>query len=277
VLALLSGSILVIGLSCNKGEIPTDSLITVDGGTFTARKTLVTISGFKIDKWEVTYELWTAVRNWGERHGYEVLVKGQGGQPPVYPNTPVTQVSWYDAVKWCNARSERDGLIPVYYTDSTLGSVYKTGEIDIESGAVKWSASGYRLPTEADWEYAARGGSRSKGYKYSGSNTLDSVAWYNVTSRGEIQPVGKKGANELGIYDMSGNAFEWCWDWMDDAYPSGGTRNPKGRLTAWRAHPLRLVRGGCFQGNEVNCQISNRVSFSPADRKDILGFRCIRN
>ena len=122
-------------------------------------------------------------------------------------NRPVILLNWYDAVKYCNWLSEQEGFTPVY---------------EINGTNVSWnqSARGYRLPTEAEWEYAARGGSQSQGYKYAGSNDVDEVAWYWINAEYTSHPVKGKKANELGLYDMSGNVLEWCWDWYG-GYSSG--------------------------------------------------------
>jgi formylglycine-generating enzyme required for sulfatase activity len=249
-----------------------DSLmVPVEGGTFTAGVTLVTISSFNIDKYEVTYELWTAVRTWALTHGYIDLVAGQNGYSPSGANNPVTQVNWYDIVKWCNARSEKEGLTPVYYTDNTQATVYRTGDLNINLDAVKWNVNGYRLPTECEWEFAARGGTSSQGYTYSGSNTVGDVAWYDANSGYRTHTVGTKTANELGIYDMSGNIWEWCWDWYGSAYPSGGTSDPKGPSTT---QSYRLLRGGSI--NVVSCQVDYRGYPNPLNRSSDAGFRCVQ-
>ncbi len=259
----------------------TDSLLVpVAGGTFTAGTTPVTISSFKMDKYEVTYELWTEVRTWALTYGYTDMVSGLSGSSPEGTNNPVTMVNWYDVVKWCNARSEKDGLIPVYYTRSAQDTVYRTGELNINVDAVKWTANGYRLPTEAEWEFAAKGGTQAHvpPFTYSGSNTLDSVAWYSSNSGNKKHTVGTKKANELGIYDMSGNVWEWCWDWYGSAYPSGGTADPKGPSATQNS---RLIRGGSFHYLDYvgdYCWVdyrSDRGSY-PGYRGSAYGFRCVQ-
>jgi formylglycine-generating enzyme required for sulfatase activity len=229
----------------------------------------------------VTYELWTEVRDWSLAHGYTDLPAGQNGCSPalldnVGSNNPVTMVNWFDVVKWCNARSEKDGLTPVYYTDSTQSSIYRTGQIDINIDAVKWTANGYRLPTECEWEYAARGGNQTHDYMYSGSyDDLDEVAWYKNNSGDSTHPVGQKKANELGIYDMSGNVDEWCWDWYGYAYPSGVTTDLKGPTTT---KSMRVARGGSMGdlGYDSPCRVDCRGAY-PIDRYCFVGFRCVRD
>jgi formylglycine-generating enzyme len=264
----------ITGSSLNLGNlVVVQGMVAVAGGTFTAGSTLVTISSFSIDKYEITYELWTDVRNWGLIHGYTDLPIGRNGYNPVGTNNPVTEVNWYDIVKWCNARSEKDGLTPVYYTNSTQTTVYRTGETAINSDAAKWSANGYRLPTEAEWEFAARGGTQNHSYTYSGSNTVGDVAWYSANSGTTAHPVGQKTANELGIFDMSGNVWEWCWDWYGSEYPSGGTADPKGPSTT---QSYRLLLGGSFVDLEYYCRVGYRLRFNPLDRSGSDGFRCVQ-
>jgi formylglycine-generating enzyme required for sulfatase activity len=138
---------------------------------------------------------------------------------------PVFGIDWYGAVEYCNWLSERAGLTPCY---SGKGKFTKCD----------FSANGYRLPTEAEWEFAARGGNLSKGYLYAGGDDPDLVAWYESNSDGNIHPVGEKLPNELGIYDMSGNRWEWCWDWYEESYyaespeidPAGPTTVPSGMM-----------------------------------------------
>jgi formylglycine-generating enzyme required for sulfatase activity len=234
----------------------------------------VTLSSFSIDKYEVTYEKWTEVYNWGLTHGYTDLPVGENGYYQSGTNNPITMVNWYDILKWCNARSEKDGLTPVYYTDNTQASVYRTGQLSLASDAVKWTANGYRLPTEAEWEFAARGGKQTHGYTYSGSNTIDNVAWYYSNSGSTTHTIGTKSANELGIYDMSGNVFEWCWD-LYGTYPSDAETDPKG---ATRSGTImsRVMRGGWFlDSNGDLCRVAGRVGNYPGNRSS-AGFRCVQ-
>lgn len=166
-------------------------------------------------------------------------------------NLPVETVSWFDAIEFCNRLSEKEGLKPVYRTYG--------GRILINKDSM-----GYRLPTEAQWEYAARGGNRSKGYKYSGSNKVEDVAWFDNNSGRKTHDIGIKGANELGIYDMSGNVWEWCWDWY-------------GRYNSDISSGYSKVgRGGSWSHYYNGPRVSYRTSYSPDIKDYSVGFRIVK-
>ncbi len=164
-----------------------------------------------------------------------------GGNPSYFKgsNLPVEQVSWDDCQTFIRKLNSLTG-------------------------------ANFRLPTEAEWEYAARGGSKSKGYKYSGSNNINDVAWYTGNSGSNTHAVGTKSPNELGIYDMSGNVWEWCQDWYG-SYSSGSQTNPTGPSSASN----RVTRGGSWCYDAQDCRVSNRSSLTPDSRYSFLGFRVV--
>lgn len=175
-------------------------------------------------------------------------------------NCPLIEVTWYGAVEYCNWLSDQAGLTKVY-------TIY-IGAVDCD-----WDANGYRLPTEAEWEYAARGGNKSRGYRYSGSNTIDEVAWHDGNSGDETHPVGQKRPNELGIHDMSGNVWEWCWDWYDsDYYSESPTNNPTGPSSG----SYRVLRGGGWHSNAGYCRAATRSHINPTIGSTYSGFRFLR-
>lgn len=220
-------------------------MVLVEGGTFTTEtKEIVTVSSFYMAKFEVFQKIYKEVMGYNPSE-----FKGD--------NLPVEKVTWYDAIEFCNAMSQREGLTPVY-------------TISVDNIQADWSANGYRLPTEAEWEYAARGGKGSKGYKYSGSNEVDEVGWYKSNSGKKTNPVGRKIANELGIYDMSGNVWEWCWDSRRTI--SESKTDPRGA----DSERFRMRRGGSWTSDAVFIRPANRNSFSPSSSSSTLGFRVVR-
>jgi formylglycine-generating enzyme required for sulfatase activity len=172
---------------------------------------------------------------------------------------PVQTVSWYDAVEYANKLSERDGLRPCYSVNGT----------DV---ACDWSAEGWRLPSEAEWEYAARGGSLSKGFAYSGSDDAHAVGWVLTNAWGLTHPVAKKAPNELGLYDMTGNVWEWVWD-ARLPYGAEPQLDPRNPITgsSW------VDRGGGWSGGADKARTTARGMDTRAHRDGDLGIRLVRS
>jgi sulfatase modifying factor 1 len=245
--------------SVAKIKPPPATMVDVEGGTQTSWMSELngtTVESFRIGIYTVTWGEWERVRNWALSNGFKMNSGSSGG-----PMHPVVEISWYNALKWCNAKSLMEGLEPTYYLDGERGCFAKGQLGSRVPESLLWlrAANGYRLPTDAEWEWAARGAIKSKRYCYSGSNEINKVAWWYGDKTDSIgcHPVGDKKPNELGIYDMSGNAMEFCWD----------TTNFSPR-----------VRGGSWKDYSYDCRLSDRsVSADPNYCSDEIGFRLVRN
>jgi len=264
--------LLLVG-SCYKYDNPFDpdgepvapGMIAVQGGTFNNGTSDVTISSFYIDKYELT------------QAGYQAVM----GTNPSYftgvTNGPVEQVSWFNAIEYCNRRSLQEGLNPCY-SYGTFGSNpdnwpggWNTSNTNHTNVSCNWSANGYRLPTEMEWMFAARGGNQTHNYTYSGSNNLNEVGWYGENSGSTTHPVGTKQPNELGLYDMSGNVWEWVWD-IYGSYPSGAQTDPHGATSGSN----RVGRGGSWGNDAAYCTVSSRYNLNATSGYNFMGFRCVR-
>jgi len=264
---------------------------TLDGES-DAIPTNVTVSAFYLDVNLVSYRQWQSVYSWATNHGYLFDYPGSGKAA----DQPVQTVDWWDAVKWCNARSQQAGFTPVYYTDAGLSQVYSNGQA---TPFVNWSTNGFRLPTEAEWEKAARGG--LSGQRFPWGNVIsevlanyqaNSIFPYDLGPSGynsigtlggaspATSPVGSFPPNGYGLYDMAGNVLEWCWDWYDSSpastgSPYAGGTDPRGPASS--PSGKRVLRGGAWIYFAVNARCANRGNNNyPSPPFNFVGFRCAR-
>jgi formylglycine-generating enzyme required for sulfatase activity len=279
----------------------TQEMVAIQGGTFTMGCTLaqktgcatgggsccpdelpnrqVTISDYTIGKYEVTQGEWKAL-----------FGSNPSGFPVCGDNCPVEKVSWLDALVYCNRLSESKGYVPCYYTDAAYTQIYgksgSTWDLPNQKTVTYWrqDANGFRLPTEAEWEYAARGGYKSSNKEFAGSNMIDDVAWYGVNSGNTTHLKGTKNANELDVFDLSGNVWEWCFDtYAGGVYPNandccnptvphGGTTN-----ISMGGNSKRVERGGSWYDSIYAGRVSIRFYTNPTNRENFLGFRLCRS
>lgn len=246
-------------------QVNEDDYVLVEGGTFNMGYTFgdeeedkkptdnVTLDSFYMSKYEVTQKEYTELMDYNPS-------KFSGD------NLPVEQITWYNAVMCANKLSEKRKLKPYY----NISSITKDGNAIINAQVTIVGGKGYRLPTESEWEYAAKGGKLSKNYMYSGSNNVDEVAWYASNSNKKTQMVGEKKANELGIYDMSGNVWEWCWN---GPYRSSYKTN----TTEDYGSAIRVSRGGGWGVDESFLPVTF-IYYSRSDNYGSLkGFRLVRS
>ena len=230
-------------------------MILAQGGTFKIGKWTfdqqVTLRDFLISKYALTFD------------EYDAFCKATGRQLPEDEGwgrgrRPVINLSWLDAISYCNWLSQLEGFQLVY-------------QIKANQVRARWEKNGYRLPTEIEWEYAARGGQKSQSFKFGGSNNVDEVAWYDKNSGGKTQPVGQKKPNELGFYDMCGNVWEWCWD----EYNNSIATEPNS--TQWSTvEEIRVIRGGAWSNNMFYVEACQRGNISSAKKCNYAGFRLTR-
>ena len=233
----------------------------------------LTVDPFLMDRYEVTKALWGEVYNWAVTNGYSFDNVGSGK----VADWPIYSVNWYDCIKWCNARAQRVGREPVYYTDSGYTHVYKTDQV--QEPFVKAAANGYRLPTDVQWHYAARGGAVGRRFPWGDTDTIQHAranyfsqsdidydtsltrGWlptYNSGSFPYVSPVGKFAPNGYGLYDMAGNVWEWCFDWRPSYVGS-----------------QRIFRGGGWTDFAFTCRVADRYGYTPGYAGDVVGFRCV--
>ena len=258
----------------------TEEFVLVPGGSFLMGDTRdqgteiekpvhpVSVSSFYIGKHLVTQSQWESLMGTNPARA-----NGIGPQHPVY------YVSWYHALIYCNTRSMAEGLQPVYRLKGSTdpkdwGRLPRlNNNLEWDAVSCDWNANGYRLPTEAEWEFAARGGKSEPDFLYSGGEDIERVAWYSGNNRPEgTKPVGLKEPNALGLYDMSGNLWEWCWNWYN-VYDEEPKVDPRGSLGG----AVKVFRGGSWYGGASNCRVSARNFAFPSFIHHFVGLRLVRN
>jgi formylglycine-generating enzyme required for sulfatase activity len=254
-------------------RVPVPEMVRINGGTFTMGSPAneqgrwdtegpqhqVTVNSFYMGKYEVT-----------QKEYQEVI----GGNPSCFrgDNLPVDQVTWYDAIEYCNALSQKEGLTPAYTIDKSRQDPNNKYTMDGLKWLITWNrnANGYRLPSEAEWEYACRAGTTTAWN--TGATAIDNTGWFNNNSGRQSHPVGQKPANRWGLHDMHGNVFEWCWDWHGP-YADGAQTNPMGATSGSE----RVNRGGDHYNNVWSGRSASRLGSRPTMMGESRGFRIARN
>lgn len=256
----------------NRGPRQLGTMVLVPSGQFRMGGALeypihsVFVSSYLMDACEITKCEWDTVLKWAVTNGYDLPF----GRSFAGENQPVTMVNWFDAVKWCNARSELAKLEPAYYVDDSFRFVYRSGN---RVPSVKWR-SGFRLPTEAEWERASKGGDDEAAYPWKTSIDISTnLANFRLSHKRGTVRVASYIPNEFGLFDMAGNVREWCWDIWGN-YDVSNDKNPHGAIIG----RYRVVRGGSWLGDKERCRSSFRYYFYsriPLTRDYETGFRSV--
>ena len=247
----------------------------------------VTVSSFLMGRYPVTVKEFREVMGYNPSYYWEGGSWGVTGEglPVDYHDIylPVTFLSWFDALVYCNKLSEKERLTPVY-TFTGLKQHESSGSYLGLGATANWNANGYRLPTEAEWEYACRAGTTSA--YYTGDSWTDDIGWYRDNTEGHKpndtqhpMPVGRKTPNPWGLYDMHGNVDEWCWDWKMP-YPDGPQTNPRGPASGDYENDDKVIRGGSIQALRTELRSADRGPSNwgtPNSASYRYGFRVVRN
>jgi formylglycine-generating enzyme required for sulfatase activity len=268
----------IVAFTVQRAPVPAFAMLPVAGGSFSNGFGLVTLSSFYISKHEITQDLYQSVMGSNPSDASSNGIR-------LAPAYPVNRVSWYAAIVFCNKLSMREARTPVYTISGSTdpknwGSIPTSFNSTWNAVTQNFSASGYRLPTEAEWDYAAIGGASSMNYKYSGGNVLNAVAWNGNNSNLYLHPVGIKAPNELGICDMSGGVREWVWDWYTGYPPTSPTTDPAGPATGSTHNLLgeeyQVTGDSYFALKDSNGKFKRTTRVDPSDADDLTGFRVVR-